>query len=1119
MPLSPILVVGCGGSGGKVVLGLRRRLQEELQRRKWAGGLPAAWQFKWIDLPTVQESHGEFGPPLPQRDYISLADGVAQYSMIDAALMARASGQTLERVVGWRPTPTLSIPVNKGASQMRAIGRTVALTKTDSIRRLVQTSLDDISGGVQDLAQLSEHLGGSGDVDPTPAVFVVSSMAGGTGAGVYMDVCDVIRGYRPEVGPSLFGILFTAEIFQHVNADAGMVPNTVASVGELMSGYFAADRGLEPLYGPIGAISVSGQSGPTIPLVVGMQPLGGGQALESPGQCYRAVTETLVAVAVNEDFQQRFVGYQVTNWTPNADVDKRITGYAMLNQPRIEGAGVRPCGVVSSFGSSMVSVGAGRFGEWARHRLTRAVVDHLKTGWRDKGRQLMGSMVSPMTTDQDIVEFLVSRDRNEFVRSCGLWEENEPNGTEHNDVLDGIMPLAQLGSRHSAFESTLLDELARTNTQRGQADWTDTIMALTATRQGMYLADLEAHLFSAREEFCGSIGRRLAGAVSDWLSRFGIPVTRGLVDELEAQCRTAVEQLKADQQHFKTSADQDVRNWVLASFNALGKGTCAANSEFVRAGLDQALGPLKFRSMQRRHDEAISTLERVVDRVIRPVKVALDDVGGLLAAPDIAAELNTWPDDRGDVPPVYRPAPSELVLVGHADWGRLYAQLLEQSAGSTQDARDLVARGGFEYGPLVSPKVAPLMVEMRQNAKWWERDAGVLDINVRLRPADVLDRVQMWMLDDRHPLGKFIQTGLQEYLGEAGEQRHERLQRFEVALSRAVELARPLVRIEPAMMQRVHTQKPELSLDLVCEPFPFPSTMTEVRQIVERVMFGQKQPDGGWFMASNTNGVESVLITSVLDAAVQPAAVTSLTGPIAQRWSVVRSNPQRSAAIAGFQTYNRARPLNECVPLTAPALLAVSKGWFLGRSLGAVSNATENEPFVVSYKSPGGIARAALPWPVLRHGAVPELHSTAYGAEWLPALLEHLPLTMMMLGDDPRALDGFEQLFQLGQSANTHVQAWVLDGATPTGTRCELHDKVTDSHGPGAPEERKKLLDDRLDSVMRGLDNRRRETVLLPEWKDFIKVPYGYELIPTFQEALSSLIQITATVETGTVSW
>jgi hypothetical protein len=64
MSIAPVIIIGCGGSGGKVVLNLKRRIGDELLRRGWTGGIPSAWQFRWIDVPTVQERYPEFGPPL-----------------------------------------------------------------------------------------------------------------------------------------------------------------------------------------------------------------------------------------------------------------------------------------------------------------------------------------------------------------------------------------------------------------------------------------------------------------------------------------------------------------------------------------------------------------------------------------------------------------------------------------------------------------------------------------------------------------------------------------------------------------------------------------------------------------------------------------------------------------------------------------------------------------------------------------------------------------------------------------------------------------------------------------------------------------------------------------------
>jgi hypothetical protein len=111
MSLSPMIVIGCGGSGGKVVLNLRKRLEADLRRRGWEGGIPDAWQLKWIDVPTVQESHLQFGAALKPNEYIGLA--VNHYKRdADSALMTTA-GMDSHRLTGWRPSPGLSGAVSK----------------------------------------------------------------------------------------------------------------------------------------------------------------------------------------------------------------------------------------------------------------------------------------------------------------------------------------------------------------------------------------------------------------------------------------------------------------------------------------------------------------------------------------------------------------------------------------------------------------------------------------------------------------------------------------------------------------------------------------------------------------------------------------------------------------------------------------------------------------------------------------------------------------------------------------------------------------------------------------------------------------------------------------------
>jgi hypothetical protein len=263
MGLSPIIVIGCGGSGGKVVLNLRKRLKDELRRRGWVGGFPDAWQMKWIDVPTMQESHPEYGPALSKAEYVGLAPSDL-YRDVDAGLVSSA-GANRDRLVGWRPSPDLELPVGDGAGQMRAVGRAVSLRRPATIEASIRESMNKIAAGGAQLAQLGAVLSsddGAADAGVGKTlVVVVSSLAGGTGSGIYLDVVEIVRRGFPELNQKVLGVLFTAEVFAGVTLDGGMAPNTAASFAELGAGVLCGGRGTEPLLGAIGSSDIGTTSG------------------------------------------------------------------------------------------------------------------------------------------------------------------------------------------------------------------------------------------------------------------------------------------------------------------------------------------------------------------------------------------------------------------------------------------------------------------------------------------------------------------------------------------------------------------------------------------------------------------------------------------------------------------------------------------------------------------------------------------------------------------------------------------------------------------------------------------------------------------------------------------
>lgn len=1108
MALSPVLVIGCGGSGGKVVLGLRRRLEEDLRRRGWDRGIPDAWQLKWIDVPSEPENHTEFGEPLPLGDYVGLAP-VDDYRMIDAALVSSA-GSGLERLVGWRPTPNLQLPVSRGAGQMRGVGRAVALANTSKVRSLVESSFAAMAGGHAELAQVAACLGAGQEVATTPVVFVVSSMAGGTGAGIFMDVCDVVRAIKKEVSNQIFGFLFTAEIFRGVGADAGMAPNTVASLSELMSGYLQVQRPAEPLYGKLGPVAVGGKSGPAWPYVIGMQPMQGGAPLESPGQCYKAITDTLLATLTNEKFMTDFVNYQVVNFGPNSGPSSRQTAYQMLNQPIAEGDQTIACGVLSSFGSAIVAVGTGKFAEWARDRLARSVVDHVTHGWKQYGRQLMGDDATAAKSDQDVIDFVVKRERQRFIDACGLWEEDEPGGVEHNQVLDGILPLNEMKALWERYRAALLSALA-SEPEAGALEWQQRIKDLVATRQAGFRGDVEKAVFEGADGFASTVVGKVGAAVSKWLAQFGVPVTSGLVRELKQQCATAVEQLKSDITKQSVQVNQYPDSYVSAAFaNLRPKSRCAGDSAMVSDALGQALGPAKVYELLRRTDAAVELLERVIQRVINPLQEQLSDVGGSLEAAAEADGNQSWPDDSGSVSAAYQPSPTEKVLLPPETWGAEYQRLMGLVAGSASAARDEVAAGGFQYGEVVNPKTAAVMVSFDEAARWWQRDAGFVTVKVRLRPAEVLERASQWIWNPNHAVGKFVRMGLAEYLSEVGELRTRRMSKFEEALTNARMLAQPLVRINGELMHRLHPGHSELKVKVACEQFPFPPDMTEAREVVERVMHSIPTPDGGWFLTNNTSGVEHRLMTAVLDNPVQPAAVASLTEPIAAKWGDIQKTQMdfRQGAIRGFWTYNRARLLTESIPLPWPSVEKITRGWFVGRMLGLVTAATESEGFKVRYKDLDRDVFAPLPWPLLYHREGNDLHQRSKSQAWLPALLEHVGLAMMLVGQDRDALEGYEQLYRLGVRGTTVLEGWILDGTLPTAGGDAPQATGTDA------ETRKASVLNVLGELAKSYE-KRREMPVVGDWERFMQLPFGWELFPMIIDVLTDTAKSVASIETG----
>jgi hypothetical protein len=226
----PMLFVGLGGTGCKVGAELEKRLREELcgpdgtallarsqDSKMLPYQLPSCLQFVYADLSTneLQRVRREVVPGR-EHDQAALKTMHLITDLVPARLGNSADvAQSLrintdEETIDWLPAketdPRIG-PLVRGAGQLPAVGRCVLF---ETIRRNPETALQGITDALTAINNSAGDLllvgGRAQRVDPV-IVFVVFSVAGGTGSGIFYDylhlIGDLIRrgGKQAEIYP------------------------------------------------------------------------------------------------------------------------------------------------------------------------------------------------------------------------------------------------------------------------------------------------------------------------------------------------------------------------------------------------------------------------------------------------------------------------------------------------------------------------------------------------------------------------------------------------------------------------------------------------------------------------------------------------------------------------------------------------------------------------------------------------------------------------------------------------------------------------------------------------------------------------------------------------------
>ena len=229
----PTMVVGVGGMGTNTVRAAKRRF-----RNVWGGDqLPGMIQLLALDTePLVNRLDQE---PL-------FADEFAYMGKFDATRLVSNLDQHPE-IARWWNYPSIPLGyIHNGAKQLRPIGRLSFFRNYVTFKQMLETKLANLDK-IRDM-ELAQNRGFP-VVGNYQLIYVVSSLCGGTGAGMFMDTVHSIRA-RVRNNARIVGIFFLPDVLEaEISSDLQrrrIRANAYAALKEL--NYFQETQQFRALY-------------------------------------------------------------------------------------------------------------------------------------------------------------------------------------------------------------------------------------------------------------------------------------------------------------------------------------------------------------------------------------------------------------------------------------------------------------------------------------------------------------------------------------------------------------------------------------------------------------------------------------------------------------------------------------------------------------------------------------------------------------------------------------------------------------------------------------------------------------------------------------------------------
>jgi hypothetical protein len=1016
------LFIGLGGSGGKTLRFLRADLLEWLDRIGWQssvpGSLPVGWQLLQIDTPSVQDGMEiKDVPALPNENYVGLVGPGINFKNVSSTLTGRArSSEGWKDQTTWRVNPTfLSVPIAMGAGQYRAVGRTIGLAYADRIHEAIRKAEKRLmsSDANAELMQISELIGEQPGNNSDPVAVVVSSLAGGSGAGILMDTCDLLRQVGGSWGDNSFGILYGSDVFTQLGSTVGGIqPNTLAAVSEVLNGHWYSPTSdspsgrINPLLSAAGAAIPVTRSGPAYPFLVGASNTKG-VSFGDQKSVYQMMGRALRSWTVDSTVQDELIAYTITNW--NDAAKKNVVNADVLLQHH------EP--VFEAYGFAEVNLGVDRFQRYASERLARMAADWLHNGHMDRAFKIDPTMSK---TPDVVIDELAGTLLPGFMKKSGLNER----GPDNNDVIDAIKPSEQdawFHEKESQLFGAAIEGVPSNGINRDK--WVAQINTyLPGYADELVQVGVEA-MYLRAQQWVTDQPQKVLEAATWVISEGGLKVAKAVIDlAIETSMATVDELLSEAADEFDPFASSYI-DAMHAELNSAGR--IKPEHDFVRLAVSQGLWSKAVFSLEAtRRRLGAELLRELAKNVLRPLQRVLTeayqslDLKGYLGELAIEPQVINWAADA--VPSSLKPPKNECLVIPINTFSKQFDSMLISSfeevglEDALTKARIAVIDGVF-LTDLADTNVTPGMpIEINQKwvieslpiSKGYSAVPAPATFKTAFNPEDLLARAATWLKRPGTTFQRFLSSDLRSYLSESPgvdpRELNERQQSFLSAFKSALDSAEPLVEIDQGLKTLLHPQassKPKARPGNI--PLKEHALEAQVKSVLAAALGGGTNPVNDGIFTTDQR-VTSIPINSTLGAPHDPLVFESISAPIIASWATVANSP----ASMNFWLNRRARPISEFVPVSQQLLGTMTRGWFTALMLGRL----DREKLQIR-RSNGSVAE--FPQVLLTN-------VDRFGRDLMPAVFESLGLAYIQLAQhtSTESLDAYSELRDLGVEAS-----------------------------------------------------------------------------------------------------